>query len=125
MNFEEVLSAISNLAAQHSKSGDQVEDLKDTDWLENDAFNLIIDYCKEKNYQVNGFPDSITNDDSTEISEEHWMLYVDKLTLTNSDVAELHWHWVSSFWPDQFKDKEEFVESISQRLSGGFYDITL
>ncbi|MBM3455258.1 MAG: hypothetical protein FJX80_08935 [Bacteroidetes bacterium] len=71
MNFEEVLSAISNLAAEHSKSGDQVEDLKDTDWLENDAFNLIIDYCKEKNYQINGFPDSIGNDDSTEISEDH------------------------------------------------------
>jgi hypothetical protein len=53
------------------------------------------------------------------------MLYIDKLTLTNPDVADLHWHWASSFWPDQFKDKEEFVESISQRLSGGFYDITL
>jgi len=125
MNFEEVLSALSNLAAEYSKSGDQVEDLKDTNWLENDAFNLIIDYCKEKNYQINGFPDSIDNDDRNEISEEHWMLYIDKLTLTNSDVAELHWHWVSSFWPDQFKDKEEFLDSTAARIGGGFYDIIL
>ena len=125
MNFEEIINSISNLAKEHSKSGDRVEDLKDTDWLENEAFNLIVDYCKHMKYQVGTFPESLVNDETDEITDEHWMLYIDKLTLTNSDVAELHWHWVSSFWPDQFKDKDEFLESISQRFSGSFYDIEL
>lgn len=125
MNFEEIINSISNLAKEHSKSGDRAEDLKDTDWLENEAFNLIIDYCKEMKYQVGSFPESLVNDDTDEITDEHWMLYIDKLTLTNSDVADLNWLWVSSFWPDQFKDKDEFLESISQRLSGSFYDIEL
>ena len=125
MNFEEIINSISNLAKEHTKSGDRVEDLKDTDWLESDAFNLIIDYCKQMNYQVGSFPKNYADDDSDEITEEHWMLYVDKLSLINSDVADLHCHWVSSFWPDQFTNKEEFIDSIAQRLSGGFYDITL
>ncbi len=96
MNFEEIINSISNLAKEHSKSGDRVEDLKDTDWLENEAFNLIVDYCKHMKYQVGSFPESIAKDDSDEITDEHWMLYIDKLTLTNSDVADLHWRWVSS-----------------------------
>ena len=125
MNFEEILSAISNLAVEHSKSGDQEEDLKDTDWLENDAFDLIVEYSKHMKYQVGSFPESLINDDADEITDEHWMLYIDKLTLTNSDVADLHWHWASSFWPHQFKAKEEFLDSIDARLSGGFYDIIL
>ena len=124
MNFEEIINSISHLAKEHSKSGDRVEDLKDTDWLESDAFNLIVDYCKQMNYQVGRFPKSYA-DDNDEITEEHWMLYVDKLSLINSDVADLHWRWVSSFWPGQFKDKEEFIDSISQRLTGGFYEIEL
>jgi len=123
MTKEEIFKAMNELALQHASSGDELEDLKDSDWFESQAFYLIVDYCKSMNYQVGRFPDSIANDDSTEISEKHLMLYADKLTLTNSDVAELHWHWVSSFWPDQFKDKEEFLDSTATRISGGFYDI--
>lgn len=125
MNFEEIINSISNLANEHSKSGDRAEDIKDTDWLENEAFNLIVDFCKGMNYQVDRFPESLANDEAEEITDEHWMLYIDKLTLLHSDVADLHWHWVSSFWPDQFKEEDEFLESISQRLSGGFYEVTL
>jgi hypothetical protein len=79
------------------------------------------------NYEVNGFPkDRIQAlEDDEEFSGEYWMLYVDTLTLSHSDVADLHWHWVHSFWPDQYSSREKFLSSIRGRISGGFYDVKL
>ena len=127
MTLIEIKESISELANQHQESGSDVEDIKDTDWLEGEAFDLISDYCEKMNYEVNGFPkDRIQAlEDDEEFSGEYWMLYVDTLTLSHSDVADLHWHWVHSFWPDQYNNRQEFLVTIKDRMSGGFYDVKL
>ena len=127
MSIDEIKSKITELSEQHKKSDNELEDIKDTDWLEGEAFDLISDYCEKMNYSVNGFPQDkkLDLDDDEEFSGEYWMLYVDKLTLSHSDVADLHWHWVRSFWPEQYENREEFLTSIKDRMSGGFYDVEL
>jgi hypothetical protein len=56
--------------------------------------------------------------------QERFMLYVDTLSLQNETVANLNWHYVNSFWPGEFKDKSDFLESIKGRIeSEVFYDV--
>jgi hypothetical protein len=123
MNPQAIKKAITKIAVIHAQSGDTLDDIKETDFLEQEAFNLIIGYCHDLKYKVDGFPSDSTDYD--ELTEEHWMLYVDKLTLVHDDVAQLHWHWVISFWPDEYKNYEVFLDMIKERIGGSFYDVTL
>ena len=52
MTKEEIIKAMNELALQHASSGDEVEDIKDSDWLESQAFYLIVDFCKKMNYPI-------------------------------------------------------------------------
>ena len=59
------------------------------------------------------------------MTEEYWQLYIDYLTIVDTDVALLHFEWANAFWPGEFKSREDLVESVQARLTGGFYDVTL
>ena len=123
MTPAEIKDTITKMAAMHAKIGDEVEHLKDTDYLEQQGFDLIVAYCQEMNYQADGFPSASTLVD--DLTDEHWMLYVDKLTLLYDDVAQLHWHWVTSFWPAEYEKFDGFMDMIKARIGGSFYDVTL
>jgi hypothetical protein len=123
MDLQTIKQAITKIAAIHAQSGDSVDDIKETDFLEQEAFNFIIGYCHEMKYKVGEFPFASTSYD--ELTEEHWMLYVDKLTLVQDDVAQLHWHWVKSFWPKEYESFDVFLDMIKERIGGSFYDVEL
>jgi len=123
MNPKDLKQAITVIAEMHFRAGNEIDDLKETDYLEQKAFSLIIDYCQWMNYKVDEFPPAQIIED--ELTDEHWMLYVDKLTLVHDDVAQLHWHWVTSFWPKEYESFEVFLDMIKARIGGSFYDVTL
>ena len=57
---------------------------------------------------------------------ERYDLYLDLLTLEKTDVAELTWHYTSSFWTDLFESKEEYLEHTKSCVEdGGFYNVSL
>jgi hypothetical protein len=126
MNIIDIKNRIDELAKEHANTNDEIEDLKDAEWLEQEAFDLITEYCEKMNYQVNGFPHERKEEmkDDEDI-QEYYRLYIDELTMTKEDVADIHWHWVNSFWPEVYRDKSDFISAIHDRLNGGFYDITL
>ena len=115
------------LAEEHRSAGNDIDDLKDTDWLESKGFQLIIDYCMNAGMLVNGFPVNIDDGylGDEEVTDEHWQLYIDHLTIVHTDVALLHFEWTNAFWPGEFKSREDLVESVQARLTGSFYDVTL
>jgi hypothetical protein len=123
MDPQAIKEAITKIAAIHAQSGDTLDDIKETDFLEQEAFNFIIGYCHKMNYKADGFPSASTDYD--ELTDEHWMLFVDKLTLVHDDVAQLHWHWVTSFWPDEYESLEVFLDMVKARIGGSFYDVSL
>jgi hypothetical protein len=42
------------------------------------------------------------------------------------DVADLMWHYVKSFWPNQFESKSNYLETLKDQIeSGFFYDIEI
>lgn len=127
MTIPEIINSIHLLAEEHRSAGNDIDDLKDTDWLESKGFQLIIDYCMNAGMLVNGFPGNIDDGylGDEEVTDEHWQLYIDHLTIVHTDVALLHFEWTNAFWPGEFKSREDLVESVQARLAGSFYDIRL
>lgn len=138
MTITEIKQRITVLAQKHAAIDEiTLGDFKYAELLESDAKHLIVQYCENQDYLVNGFPtemrrryenDEISDDEYDEdyFCEERYDLYLNTLTLEKPDVADLTWHYVSSFWPDQFDSKEEYLESMKDMIEGGgFYDVSL
>lgn len=120
---------IIQLAQNHHATDEKgIDELKDSELLELDAENLIIAYCEEKKYLIKGFPtekkkikDQLDED---YFCRERYQYYLDCLTIEKKDVAELMWCYVSSFWPDSFDSKQEYILTIDEQLNSGvFYEI--
>ena len=126
--ISDIKNRISLLAIQHSKTGDELEDWKDSDYIESQAEMLIVNYCEQKGYLVQGFPTEKRkneNDDDFDedyFCQERYQLYLDTLLVTHDDVAELMWHYTSSFWKDTYTSKEDFTESVKGILDSGIND---
>ncbi|GAA4061413.1 hypothetical protein GCM10022389_02300 [Flavobacterium cheonanense] len=129
MFIEEIKLRI-NILAQKHKSNDEygIDEFKDSELLELEAENLIIAYCEEKKYLIEGFPTEkkkIKDElDEDYFCSERYHYYLDCLTVEKEDVADLMWCYVSSFWPDSFDSKQEYILTIKEQLNSGvFYQI--
>jgi hypothetical protein len=131
LEINQILEKISELAIRHKATGNNLEDLEDAEWLEFEAQDLIVEYCEQNGHQVEGFPHekrilALSDDfyDEEYFCRERFQLYVDMLSLQIEIVADLNWHYVSSFWPEEFKDKSDFLVSIKERIASEvFYDV--
>lgn len=129
MSIEEIIFKIKQLAQHHHATDENgIDEFKDVELLELEAENLIIAYCEEKIYLIEGFPtekkkikDQLDED---YFCRERYQYYLDCLTIEKKDVAELMWCYVSSFWPDSFDSKQEYILTIQEQLNSGvFYQI--
>ena len=108
MNKEDIKELISDLAKKHACDDDFYE------LIENEAEMLIFNFSKEKNYQIDGVSyveslnDEDMDDDEMNQSEQR-KEYLSLLEKKFEDIADLMWHYVSSFWPDAFENKEEYL----------------
>ena len=131
MSIETLKNKISRLSEEHKASGNDLDDFKDAELIEYEAEQLIIEYCEAKGYLVNGFPTQKKQLPEEELEEdyfcrERYQFYLDTLATTQDDVGELMWHYVSSFWEDQYESKEEYLHDLKNNLDSGiFYDVTL
>jgi hypothetical protein len=127
MTIPEIIHAIHELAEEHRHAGNDIDDLKDTEWLESRGFQLIIDHCLATDLLVNGFPANIEEGflGEEEVTDEHWQLYIDLLTIDHPEIAELHFEWTRAFWPEEFTSQEDWLESIQARVNSSFYSIHL
>jgi len=131
MSIETLKNKISRLSEEHKATGNDLDDFKDAELIEYEAEQLIIEYCEAKGYLVNGFPTQKKQLPEEELEEdyfcrERYQLYLDTLATTQDDVSELMWHYVSSFWEDQYESKEEYLHDLKNNLDSGiFYDVTL
>lgn len=130
MTINTIKAQIQRLAEEHHAIDEvNLEDLKDTESLELDAEVLIKEYCEKQGYQVQGFPHEkrkINDEEHDEdyFSLERFRMYLDHLTLTHNDVADLKWFYVDRFWPNWFENKKEYLnEIISGFKDGSAYDI--
>lgn len=99
----------------------ELDDELESDLLEMEAKQIILDYCKASGYSVPGITLENNSDAESDLSE--WLddvdleeKYVDTLTVERADVAELNYYFHSTFWPDEAGSLEEFIELIKSLL---------
>jgi hypothetical protein len=132
MDTTDIIKKIHELGLRHANIQEiGIDEFKEAELLEIEAEDLIISYCEEKGYQINGFPmdKRLLSEDELEedyFSRERFQLYLDKLTLEKVDVAELTWCYMCSFWPAQYTDKQEYKMTIQEQIECGvFYEVQL
>jgi hypothetical protein len=131
MRIEEIVEKIKILAAQHHAiEENDLDEIKEVEFLEVEAEDLITAYCVYQNYLINGFPTekkAIEEElDDDYFCRERYQLYLDQLALQKEDVTKLMWCYTSNFWPDYFESKEEYITSIEHQIkSGVFYEVDL
>jgi hypothetical protein len=97
LNFVIIIQKIKKLAIEYSSIVDNDSySLNDIEWIENQAEEIIIEYCEKNNYLINGFPTIKKQIPENELEvnyfcRERYQLYLDLLTQTKDDVAELMW----------------------------------
>jgi hypothetical protein len=112
MEQSEIFIELTRLAERHKSTGDILEDIKDSDFIEMDAWEIIYQYCLVRGYKTPlKFLDNkpIFDDDNT-FGEKKW--FIDSLIVSHADVAEISYHLVSKFWPEEFSNKVDYIESI-------------
>jgi hypothetical protein len=115
MNLGHIKQQITELAQQHSAIDEKsLDDFKEAEWIEEQVEDLIIAYCEQMGYLIDGFPtekkklpEEALDDDY--FCRERYQLYLDMLLLEKEDVTELMWFYTSSFWPDAFKTKDDYL----------------
>ncbi len=131
MTINEIKENIKLLANKHqSIDENDLDAFEDAELLELEAEKLIVSYCEQNQYLINGFPSEkkkIEDElDEDYFSRERYQLYLDTLATTKNDIADLLWCYTSNFWPDTFSSIEEYIETLKEQVeSGVFYDLDL
>jgi hypothetical protein len=121
---------IQEWSSKHSKLNDHIDNLAFAEEYEIQAEMIILEYCINKNYKINGFtPTLLTDDEDVEDINsylEKLRLYFDLLFIEKDDVAELCLYYQTTFWPDFTETKDEMIERILQQIdSGKFYSVEI
>ncbi len=129
--MDNIIFKIKQLAQMHRANDENdLDAFDDADLLEFEAERLLVSYCEQNQYLINGFPTEkkkIQDElDEDYFCRERYQLYLDTLATTKNDVADLLWCYTSNFWPDTFISKEEYIQTIKEQIeSGTFYDVDL
>ena len=131
MEIEEIKHKITELAKEHQVVDlPEIEEIQFSEMIEIEAEDLIIAYCERRGYLINGFPTEKRKIVEEELEDdyfcrERFQLYLDTLAIERDDVAEIWWHYNSSFWPDWAMEKDSFLNELKENLENGVYDIEL
>lgn len=124
MSLQEIKKRLLQLSSEHDETSNDLDGLKDAEFIESIAIQLIVDFCREQQYEVEGFPFQKEKEVPEEnheyyFSEERDSLYINKLSLEKRDVLELNWFYNYHFFdmisdtPDGFvKDVELFLDCM-------------
>jgi hypothetical protein len=121
MEHPELYIKLTQLAEQHKSTGDKLEDIKDSDSIEMEAWEIVYQYCLDKDYMtpIKFIENKPVFEEDDTFGEKKW--FIDTLIVSNDEIAELSYHLVNQFWPSEFSSKEDFIESTEAYLEASLY----
>ena len=121
MENTELYNKLTQLAEQHKSTGNELEDIKDSDSIEMEAWEIIYQYCLDLDYKtpLKLLENKPYFEEDNTFEEKKW--FIDTLIVSYADVAEISYHLVSKFWPEEFSSKEDFIESTEAYLEASLY----
>jgi hypothetical protein len=129
MEIQEIKETITELAQKYQLSDEDAIGFEMVYLYEQEAEDLIIGYCEQKRYLIEGFPTEKRKTIPLELQDdyfckERFQFYLDKLSLQKHEIAVLTYHYQKSFWPDSIGTFEEFIEMLQFQMdSSNFYDV--
>ncbi len=131
MKVEEIKNKIAVIHQSWLTVGDSLDDFKDVEYYESKVIDLLIKYCRENKYAINGFPFlheelAKTNEDlDSEYFSERYELYLYGVANENKDVLELlHYYW-NLFWSDSIGDIEDTINTIKFEIKESEFDFEI
>ena len=94
------------------------------------VIDLIVEYCIERGYEVDGFPikkrelakeNNSYNEDY--FCEARYVKYLDILATLYEDVLELMYFYSSTFWLEHFDDKKKYKNRLLEYIRCDVYEI--
>jgi hypothetical protein len=127
----EIKSKINELYQSWLTVGDSLDDFKDAEYYESNVKDLLIKYCRESKYVVDGFPflheDLAESNDEidSDYFSERYDLYLYRLANEKDDVFELLHNYWNLFWPDSIENIEDTKNSIEFEISNSELDFKI
>lgn len=122
-NLEKIKSKIIELSNDYNRIQEtDLEDIKDAEILEYEALELIIEYCENKKYLINGFPTEKKQNpeyewDDDYFCRERYIHYINLLSVDNDDISDILFLYYDSFWRTEItRSKEIFMEFIKNEI---------
>lgn len=107
-----------------------IEDFTSAEIYESAVQSLIIDYCEDKEYMVEGFPfqKRILGETDDYYDEDYfcywrYVKYLDVLATTKEDVFELLYFYSCTFSKDWGITKQEYRKTLLEYIRVNIYDI--
>lgn len=120
--ISQIKEKIVEIHQKWSAVGDSLSDFKHAEYYEQEVIDLLIAYCEEQKYEVEGFPFvhrklSKTNKDfDDDYFTERNELYLNSVANEKNDVFDLYHFYSNLFWPDFCETEEDTRNSIQMAI---------
>lgn len=130
MKIEEIKAEILKIYSKWKNLSDSMDDDKYGEIYESDVRSLIIGYCENKGYEVEGYPfqKRILGETDQYYDEDYFcyernLKYLDALAATREDVLELMYFYSKTFWQDQVGSKKDYKKYLIEGNENNAHDI--
>jgi hypothetical protein len=130
MEIAEIKEEILKIYPKWNELGDSFDDEKYAEIYESDVRSLIISYCENKGYEVEGYPfqKRILGETDDFYDEDYFCFwrnikYLDVLATTKEDALDLLYFYTITFWSDYEGSKEEYRKDLLEHIRVNTYDV--
>lgn len=130
MEIEQIKTEILKIYPQWKNTMDSIAGDKDAELEESFVRDLIIKYCENKGYEVDGYPfqKQILGETDNDYDEDYFcyernLKYLDVLATIHEDVMELMYFYGITFWADQMESKEDYKKRLLLDILYNRYEI--
>jgi hypothetical protein len=130
-SINEIKQEIIELHKKWSSVGDSLSDFKNAEYFEQKVNELLLGYCENNKYEIDGFPFvhrelSETNDEfDDDYFSERYNLYLFRVATEKLDVFELYHFYCNLFWPDFCENEEDTRTSIQLEIKSNFLNFNI
>lgn len=130
MEIEQIKAEIEKIFHHWKNTSNSIAGDKDAELEESFVRDLIIAYCENKGYEVDGYPfqKQILGETDSRYDEDYFcyernLKYLDILATIREDVMELMYFYGITFWPDQMESKDEYKKQLLLDILYNRYEI--
>jgi hypothetical protein len=130
MELEQIKAEILKIYSHWKNTPDSITGNKDAELEESFVRDLIIKYCENKGYEVDGYPfqkqilgKTDNDNDEDYFCYERNLKYLDVLATIHEDVMEILYFYGKTFWPDQMESKEDYKKQLLLDILYNRYEI--